>query len=170
MKKLELKDICLIGIMLSLAVVLSAFLQFRLIGDIKIDLSYLIIVIICYLYGGIVGGVFAGLVALLESLLFSAYGISISWISANLIIGLGTGMVMFYYQKKGKTILHLLAIIVSCAIGLLLAKTLIECGLYGIPFEIKIVKNAVAFLADCGCMVVGYFAILPIALIKKDKQ
>ena len=49
--KLKTKDICLIGVLLALGIVLSSFLQFRLIGDIKVDLSYLVIVIICYLYG-----------------------------------------------------------------------------------------------------------------------
>ena len=164
-------SICLIGVLIALGVVLSALLPVKVIGDIKIDLSYLVIVVICYLFGGIVGGLSAGLIALLESALFSSYGISISWICANVVIGLGSGLVMQYIKtnKVGwKIAVDLAAIILSCALGLLLLKTVIECNLYGIPWEIKIVKNAVAFGMDTACMVVGYLVFLP-KVIKHTK-
>ncbi len=168
MKKLKsVYGLVLLAMLVSLGIVLSAFLQFRLIGDIKIDLSYIVIVVICYLYGGIVGGISAGLIAGLESLLLSNYGFSISWTSANVIIGLITGLIVSHNSIRRKVLKHILNISVmtiSCAIGLLLVKTIIECNLYAIPFEVKIVKNAVAFGADLTCMIIGYFALLPIVL------
>lgn len=168
MKKLKsVYGLVLLAMLIALGIVLSAFLQFRLIGDIKIDLSYIVIVVICYLYGGIVGGISAGLIAGLESLLLSNYGFSISWTSANVIIGLITGLMISHNHIKHKILKHALNIgvmTISCAIGLLLVKTVIECNLYDIPFEVKIVKNAVAFGADLTCMIIGYFALLPIVL------
>ena len=168
MKKLKsVYGLVLLAMLVALGIVLSAFLQFRLIGDIKIDLSYIVIVVICYLYGGIVGGISAGLIAGLESLLLSNYGFSISWTSANVIIGLMTGLMISHNPIRRKVLKHILNISVmtiSCAIGLLLVKTIIECNLYDIPFEVKIVKNAVAFGADLTCMIIGYFALLPIVL------
>ena len=166
--KILTRNICLIGVLIALGVVFSAFLPIKVIGDIKIDLSYIVIVVICYLFGGIVGCFSAALIALLESLLFSSYGISISWISANIVIGLISGLTLKHYNLKGKVFVDLAAIIFSCALGLLLLKTIIECNLYGIPFEVKIVKNAVAFGMDTACMIVGYCFFLP-RIIKQVK-
>ena len=87
------KNICIIGALIALGMVLSSLLQFRLVGDIWVDLSYLAITVICVIYGGIVGSLSAGILALLSSALFGAYGLSISWIVSNVIIGLGTGLV-----------------------------------------------------------------------------
>lgn len=160
----EIFKITFTGVMLALAVVLSTFCQIRLFGDIRLDLSYLVIVVMCYAYGGLVGGFFAGGIALMNSTFFSSYGVSISWISANLIIGFITGIVLHYIKLKNKGLkitTDLIAIVLSCAIGLLFTKTIIECNLYQIPFEVKIAKNAVAFGSDTTLMIVGYFTLLP---------
>ena len=170
MKKLKsVYGLVLLAMLIALGIVLSAFLQFRLIGDIKIDLSYIVIVVICYLYGGIVGGISAGLIAGLESLLLSNYGFSISWTSANIIIGLMTGLMISHNPIKHKVLKHVLNIGVmtmACAIGLLLVKTVIECNLYNDNCEIvlnkkiekkeKNVKHAFIFREifidyDCSC-------------------
>ena len=37
------------------------------------------------------------------------------------------------------------------------AKTLIECKLYAIPFEIKIIKNLAAFAIDSITMIIGLY-------------
>ena len=169
----DIFKICFTGVMLALAVVLSTFCQIRLFGDIRLDLSYLVIVVMCYAYGGLVGSIFAGSIAMLNSTFFSSYGVSISWISANLIIGLITGLVLHYVTAKNKGLkigIDLTAIVLSCAIGLLLTKTIIECNLYNIPFEVKIVKNAVAFGVDVGAMIVGYFTLVPLYKRIVDKK
>ena len=105
-------------------------------------------------------------------MLFTAYGFSISWSCANLIIGLVCGLVLHYNTIESKPIKHMInagTIIISCVIGLLLTKTIIECNLYEIPFEVKIVKNLVAFASDTALMLAGYFVLVPIAnkLIRK---
>lgn len=171
----DIFKICFTGVMLALAVVLSVFCQIRLFGDIRLDLSYLVITVMCYAYGALVGGVFATSVALFNSAFFSSYGVSVSWMAANMIIGIITGLVLRYIKFKNKAVkitVDLAAIVVSCAVGLLLTKTVIECNLYNIPFEVKIVKNAVAFSSDCALMIVGYFTLrlLYIKLVEKKAK
>jgi uncharacterized membrane protein len=161
----DIFKICFTGVMLALAVVLSVFCQIRLFGDIRLDLSYMVIVVMCYAYGALVGGMFATGVALFNSAFFSSYGVSVSWMAANVIIGMITGLVLHYIKVKKtwlKIVIDLSAIIVSCAIGLLFTKTIIECNLYNIPFEVKIIKNLVAFGSDTALMIVGYFVLLPV--------
>lgn len=170
MKK-EVFNICFIGVMLALSVVLSSFCQIKLFSDIRLDLSYIVITVICFMYGGLTGMLFASGTALFNSLFFSSYGVSISWISANAIIGLVCGLVLHYFKtnKLGlKAFMDITTIIVSCSIGLLLVKTIIECNLYQIPFEVKIVKNAVAFGSDTALMLVGYAIFLPIVVKYKN--
>ena len=156
-----------LALLIALGVVLSAFLQFRIFSDIKIDLSYIVIVVICYLYGGLIGGLSAGGIAALESCLFTSYGFSPSWMCANIAVGLITGLVIKHNPIKNKVVKHsvnIIAITLSVALGMLLIKTVIECNLYSIPFEVKIVKNAVAFGTDLACMILGYFALLPVVI------
>ena len=163
----NLFGITTLAVLISLGVVLSAFVQIRVFSDIKIALSYIVIVVICYLYGGIVGGLSAGGIAALESLLFASYGFSPSWMCANIAVGLITGLVLKHNPIKNKVIKHsvnIIAIALSVALGMLLIKTVIECNLYSIPFEVKIVKNAVAFGTDLTCMILGYFALLPVVI------
>ena len=88
----------------------------------------------------------------LESILFSPYGFSISWFVANLIIGLGCGIV---FKKIENIWLRIAAIVGFVAVGMFGAKTGIECYLYHIPFAVKIVKNAVAFGVDTATMLIG---------------
>ena len=81
-------------------------------------------------------------------------GFSISWFVANLIIGLGCGYV---FKKTNNIWKQIIAILIFVGIGMLGAKTGIECYLYHIPFEIKIVKNLVAFGIDSLTMIIGLF-------------
>jgi len=169
-KKLAIYNICFLGITLALAIVLSSFCQIRLYGDIRLDLSYLLITVICYAYGAIIGAAFATGVAFFNSLFFSSYGISFSWMAANAIIGLAVGAMLHLScgKKREYMFFDIFVIVLSCALGLLITKTAIECWLYEIPFGIKIVKNAVAFGVDTALMIVGYFALIP--LLKLDNK
>lgn len=147
------KKLCYLAVLTALYVVLSAFLKINLIGNIQIDLGYIALAVALCEFGiwGAVVGV-AG--CMLESILFSAYGFSVSWAVANLIIGVGCGIV---FWKTEKIWWRVLAIGLFAAFGLLGAKTLIECYLYSIPLLVKIPKNAVAFGVDAAVMVFGVF-------------
>lgn len=48
-------------------------------------------------------------------------------------------------------------------------KTVIECVLYSIPVEVKIVTNMVAFIADTITSLVGFCCLLP-RIIKKTND
>lgn len=162
----DVKDLCIVAALTALGVVLSAFLQIPVYGNIKIDLSYLVIIIICYMYGSIIGGFSAMTIAMLESSLFTSLGFSISWAIANLFIGLVCGLTFSLVKKTNlkplfKHFINVSSIVISVAIAMLFIKTGIECVLYEIPFEVKIVKNAVAFGLDVAACLLGYVLLLP---------
>lgn len=151
MSNLKTRQIADIAILTALYCVLSAMMKIPFIGAISLDLGYIALTLGCALFGpwaAFIGAVGCGL----ESILFSPYGFSISWFVANLIIGLGCGII---FKKTQSMWIRFAAIIGFVAIGMLGAKTGIECYLYHIPFAIKIVKNAVAFGVDTITMLIG---------------
>lgn len=151
MSNLKTRQMTGIAILTALYCALSAMMKIPFIGAISLDLGYIALTLGCALFGpwaAFIGAVGCGL----ESILFSPYGFSISWFVANLIIGLGCGRI---FQKTDDNWMRIVAIIVFVAIGMLGAKTGIECYLYHIPFAIKIVKNLVAFGVDALVMIIG---------------
>jgi uncharacterized membrane protein len=151
MSKTTTRKIASIALLTALYCVLSAMMKIPFIGAISLDLGYIVLTIACSLFG--IWGAFVGAIGCgLESMLFSPYGFSISWFVANLIIGLGCGIV---FKRTEKNWSRLLAIVIFVGIGMLGAKTGIECYLYHIPFEIKIIKNLVAFGVDTIVMIIG---------------
>lgn len=151
MSKLTTKKITIIALLTALYCILSAMMKIPFIGAISLDLGYIALTLACSMFGP--WGAFVGAVGCgVESILFSPYGFSISWFVANLIIGLGCG---FVFSKTKITWKRIVAIIIFVGIGMLGAKTGIECFLYHIPFEIKIIKNFVAFGIDSATMIVG---------------
>ena len=153
MNRLTTKQITGIAILTALYCVLSAMMKIPLIGAISLDLGYVALAVGCLMsgpWGAFIGAVGCGI----ESILFSPYGFSISWFVANLIVGLGCGCVFIHTKDTWKRIV---AIIIFVAIAMLGAKTFIECNLYGIPFEVKIIKNLVAFGIDSFTMIIGLF-------------
>ena len=151
MSNLKTRQMTGIAILTALYCALSAMMKIPFIGAISLDLGYIALTLGCSLFGpwaAFIGAVGCGL----ESILFSPYGFSISWFVANLIIGLGCGRI---FQKTDNNWMRIVAIIVFVAIGMLGAKTGIECYLYHIPFAVKIVKNLVAFGVDALVMIIG---------------
>ena len=151
MNKPTVRKISGIAILTSLYVVLSAMMKIPFIGAISLDLGYIALTVGCAMFG--MWGAFIGAVGCgIESILFSPYGFSIGWFVANLIIGLGCGFIFKHTEKIWKRII---AIIFFVALGILVAKTGIECFLYNIPFEVKIIKSIVAFAIDTITMIIG---------------
>lgn len=145
------KKITNIALLTALYCVLSAMMKIPFIGAISLDLGYVALTLACSLFG--IYGAFVGAVGCgLESILFSPYGFSISWFVANLIIGFGCGLV---FKHTKKVWVRIAAITLFVGIGMLGAKTGIECYLYHIPFPVKIVKNLVAFEIDSLVMIIG---------------
>ena len=158
----NIKTICTLGILTALYVVLSAFCKVNLIGNIMLDFGYVAFAVALCLYGPI-GAVVGVVGCALESILFSAYGFSISWVVANALIGIGFGFACKYTENIWVRIAAMLA---ASLVGLLGAKTGIECVLYSIPLAVKIPKNAVAWVADSAMMVFGIL-LAPKLKIKK---
>lgn len=151
--KLNAKTIAGIGVLTALYCILSAMMKIPFIGAISLDLGYIALTIGCLVFG--MWGAFIGAVGCgIESILFSPYGFSISWFVANLIIGLGCGYV---FKKTNVLWKQIVAILIFVGIGMLGAKTGIECYLYHIPFAVKIIKNLVAFGIDSLTMIIGLF-------------
>ena len=147
---MKTKDICILGMLTALYVVLSAFLKFTLFGNIMVDLGYIAFAVALCMFGP--WGTIVGVVGCaLESILFSAYGFSISWVAANLVIGLICGFTL----NKVKPWAQYIIVIIAVAIGMIVVKTAIECPMYGIPLAVKIPKNLVAFGADAVTMILG---------------
>ena len=150
------KKVVLLGILTALYVVLSFCMKFTVIGNIQIDLGYIVFAVACCIFGprGFVVGAFG---CAIESVLFSAYGFSISWFAANTVIGLlcGGAYLKFHKAKTSHLIVKMVMTLVFVFLGVGLLKTGIECKLYGIPFEVKIVKNIVATFIDTFAMWIG---------------
>ena len=158
MSKLTTKKITGIAVLTALYCVLSAMMKIPFIGAISLDLGYVALTLACAVFGP--WGAFVGAVGCgLESMMFSPYGFSISWFTANLIIGLGCGFVFTHTKTLWKRII---AIILFVGIGMLGAKTGIECYLYHIPFTVKIIKNLVAFGVDSLVMLIGLGVVKPV--------
>lgn len=153
MNKPRTKELTGIAILTAMYCVLSATMKIPFIGAISLDLGYIALTLGCAMYG--MWGAFIGAVGCgIESILFSPYGFSIGWFVANFIIGLGCGYVFKHTNVAWKRII---AIIIFVAIGMLGAKTAIECYLYNIPFGVKIIKSLVAFGVDSLTMIIGLF-------------
>ena len=147
------KTVCILGILTALYVVLSAFCKVNLIGNIMLDFGYVAFAVALCKFGPI--GTVVGVVGCaLESILFSAYGFSISWVVANASIGIGFG---FACKNTENIIARIAFMLAASLLGLLVAKTGIECILYKIPLLVKIPKNVVAWIADSVMMVFGIF-------------
>ena len=145
------KKMATIALLTALYCLLSAMMKIPFIGAISLDLGYIALTLGCALFGpwaAFIGAVGCGL----ESILFSPYGFSISWFVANLIIGAGCGYV---FARAKNNWYRIASIIIFTAVGMLGAKTGIECFLYHIPFAVKIIKNLVAFGIDAFTMIIG---------------
>lgn len=153
------KTIALIGILTALYVVFALTLKIPMgIGNIALDLGYIVLTISAFKLG-MRSAIVGGLGAMIESVLFSAYGISYGWIVMNVIIGLICGTLFNKFSGKKKYLYCGIVIVSSVLLGIT-AKTIIECSLYSIPYVAKIPKSAVAFGIDTVVMFIG----LPIAI------
>ena len=146
----NLKEICTLGILTALYVVVGFSCKIPLVGHIATDLGYVVFAIALYNFG--IAGAAVGVIGcFLESYLLQGW-IPYGWIAGQLLIGICCGLV---YKKVDNKVLQIIATIVAMFVGIGLIKTLIECGLFGIPFEVKIVKNSIAFVADLVPMLIG---------------
>jgi len=159
MKSKTLVTITSTAVLTALYVALSAMMKIPLIGNISLDLGYIVfaVALVRYRWAGIAVGVIG---CALESILFSAYGFSISWCIMNLTIGIICCVVAEILCKakglssKSKGVITLIWVVLAVIIGAFL-KGGIECILYSIPFAVKLPKILMAILLDSAMMIVG---------------
>jgi uncharacterized membrane protein len=152
--KVTTKNIALLGMGIALYFVLGMAVKIPLIGHIQTDLGYIAFGCFLYILGPI--ACIVGVVGcLLESLLVSGW-VPIGWMLGQLFIGLLCGIV---YKKhmKHQGLVNLVVTILAVFIGVGLIKTVVECGLYSIPFPVKFAKNMIATVADIPPMIIGLF-------------
>lgn len=155
----KLKLICNFGMGIALYTVLGMMVKIPLIGHIQTDLGYIAFGAYLYLFGapaaivGIVGCLF-------ESFLVSGW-VPIGWMLGQLVIGMICGFMLKrvdrYNQKSIKVLAIAALVTASVFLGIGFVKTIVECKLYSIPYEIKYAKNAVAATADVIPMLLGIY-------------
>lgn len=149
---MKTKKMVILAVLTALYVALSAMMKIPFIGNISLDLGYIAFVVALMLFGyeGIIVGVLG---CALESILFSAYGFSISWAVGNLLVGL---IFAFGVEEADyKPTIYMAFAAVGCLIGIRIVKTYIESYLYAIPLAIKFPKNLVATAVDTLTMWIG---------------
>ena len=144
------KKITFTAIGIAMYVVLSMSMKIPLIAHISLDLGYIAFALYCYHFGAISGMIVGGAGCILISLITTGW-FPPGWFLGNLVIGLICGCL----YKHDATINNIIITIIAVAIGILGIKTVIECKLYGIPYAIKIPKNAIAFITDAAVMSAG---------------
>lgn len=152
----NIKKISLIGILSALYVVCSLTLKIPMgVGAIALDMGYLVLTFAAFAVGGY-AAIVGGLGALIESALFSPYGISWGWVIMNIIIGLICGLVFkeIKLDKIRGYVISGFVIITAVFIGIV-EKTAFECWMYSIPILVKLPKSAVAFAIDTAVMLIG---------------
>ena len=148
------KKIALTGIGIALYVVLSMTAKIPLIGHISLDLGYIALAVYCYHLGIIPGMVVGGAGCVIISMLTTGW-FPVGWLVGNLIIAAACGALYRHDGSNMSTAYNVVVSILAVAVGILVAKTAIECKLYGVPLAVKIPKNAVAFAVDAVVMSIG---------------
>lgn len=157
------KKICLISLGIALYVTSSLILKIPIIAHISLDLGYIFFAIYCYYFGPISGAIVGGVGCMLISVLTSGW-FPPGWIVGNVAIGLICGSVFSKTKRyTGKNanvkviILEIVTVIVSVFFGIEFIKTFIECALYGMPIQVKLISNGIAAITDSIVMCIGVF-------------
>lgn len=146
------KNICLMALGIALYVVLSMTVKIPLISHIQTDLGYVAFGIWCSIFGWY-GFIVGTIGCMLESLIISGW-IPIGWMLGQVVIGLICGSA---YKHCNSAVVKVLLTIIAIFIGIAGIKTIVECYLYSIPFEIKVIKNIIASVADIVPMIIGMY-------------
>lgn len=151
----NVKMICLMAMGIALYVVLGMSVKIPLIGHIQTDLGYVAFGAFLSLYG--VPAVAVGVIGcLFESLIVSGW-VPVGWMlgQAFIAIALGTFLKKSNGLNRKNLFICIFLTVFSMFIGIGVIKTIVECNLYGIPFEVKFIKNLIATVADIVPMIAG---------------
>ena len=161
---MKTKTLTTISLGIALYVVLSYLIPIRVIGNYFLCLGYVILVVYPYVYGKFAGLAVGFFGTLLYCILASSYNGMVGWVLGNAFIGFVLGMVFDKTKKMSnplKAVIDIAAMAISCAIGIILIKSLTETILFRVPILVRLSANSAPFVMDLIVMVVAY----PVAIL-----
>ena len=162
------RQITVTAVLTALYFILSALLKIPVVGNITLDLGYIVLAVSAVCLGAVPAAFVGSLGVLLESALMSRRGISLGWILMNAIVGYTCGLVLHKAADGDRKTFWLKAVIsvtVSMLAGVVV-KTFIDCALYGIALAVKIPSSVTAWILDSLVMLaVG----MPLSLTLKKR-
>ena len=163
------KWICHTAIGTALFVTLAMCLRFPVFENFYLCLGYISLVVYAGFWGSSSAALIGGIGVILYCLLTGGLRGMPGWAAGNVLIGvmLGQGMKMISIRRTTWKQIILLPglIILSCGLGILGVKSLVECLLYAQPMVVRMVKNSYAFAADTFVMWIA----VPIYLLIRRK-
>ena len=162
--------ITLLAVGMALFVALSMCLQVPVFENYYLCLGYAVMAVYCYSFGTISGTVVGVLGVVLYCLVINGLRGMPGWALGNVVIGLALGTAFRLSKSFANRWIQILicavAIIASCAVGILLIKSLTECILYAQPMLVRVAKNSYAFVADAFVLIVS----IPICRIVENRR
>lgn len=162
------RQITVTAVLTALYFILSALLKIPVVGNITLDLGYIVLAVSAVCLGAVPAAFVGSLGVLLESTLMSRRGISLGWILMNAIVGYTCGLVL-HKAADGDRKTFWLKAVVSVTVSMLagvVVKTFIDCALYGIALAVKIPSSVTAWILDSLVMLaVG----MPLSLTLKKR-
>lgn len=153
------KKVCLYAMGIALFVALTMCLQVPVFENYNLCLGYAVVAVYCYSFGPWAGTAVGGMGVVIYCLLTSGLRGMPGWVAGNVLIGLVLGIVFpATKQLKNKLVqwlINIIAVIASVALGMLVAKSCVECILYGQPFLFRAAKNLYAFVADAALLLIS---------------
>ncbi len=159
------------GIGIALFVVLSLCLQVPVFENYYLCLGYAAVAVYCYCFGAASGTIVSVVGVIVYCVLIGGMRGLPGWASGNVLIGIVCGLVF----NRAKEIdnrpvrigLCVMAIVLSCAAGILGIKSAVEAFLYGQPVWARVLKNSYAFSADVAVLL----ASLPVCVfVEKGRK
>lgn len=164
------KFICINGMGIALFVALSMCLRVPVFENYYLCLGYIVMTVYCYKFGvtsGLIVGVFG---TMLYCLLINGLRGMPGWVVGNIVIAIELGLIFKITKKLKKplleTIIAAIITVEATAIGILVAKSLVEMMLYSQPFLLRISNNIYAFIADIVVIIMS----LPICRIMEKQK
>ena len=161
--------ICHTAIGTALFVVLAMCLRVPVFENFYLCPGYISLVVYTGFWGSSSGALIGGLGVILYCLLTGGLRGMPGWAAGNVLIGILLGqemkMINGHITTWKQIILLSGLMLLSCGLGILGVKSLVECLLYAQPMIVRMVKNSYAFAADTFVMWIA----VPIYLLIRRK-
>ncbi len=167
--KTNLKKITYTAMGIALFVVLTLCVQVPVFQNYYLCLGYVTMAVYCFSFGTLSGTIVGALGVVLYCLLTSGLRGMPGWALGNVFIGIGLGLTFAATKKIASRWLQYAlwigAIILSVAVGILGAKSLIDSIIKSQPFIARLGMNLYAFIADAVVLIMS----LPICCLLDKK-